>query len=116
MCRYCFRRVNNIPDSIIFQSQLAREREQIKERIARINESLAVIDYNPGRYIRRTDWIETFGPVETHSLENWGKIQSRRVFYRNGAELEFGITGLDWAALPPDPGTAAVLGHGCSGR
>jgi uncharacterized protein YPO0396 len=34
-----------------FQSQLARERETIKERIARINESLTQIDYNPGRYI-----------------------------------------------------------------
>ena len=34
-----------------FQSQLARERQLIKERIARINESLTQIDYNPGRYI-----------------------------------------------------------------
>ncbi len=34
-----------------FQSQLARERETIRERIARINDSLNKIDYNPGRYI-----------------------------------------------------------------
>jgi uncharacterized protein YPO0396 len=34
-----------------FQSQLYRERETIRERIARINESLTQIDYNPGRYI-----------------------------------------------------------------
>ena len=34
-----------------FQSQLARERASIKERIARINTSLTQIDYNPGRYI-----------------------------------------------------------------
>jgi uncharacterized protein YPO0396 len=43
---------NTIREVANFQSQLAREREQIKERIGRINESLAVIDYNPGRYIR----------------------------------------------------------------
>ena len=43
---------NTIREVANFQSQLAREREQIKERIARINESLAQIDYNPGRYIR----------------------------------------------------------------
>ena len=42
---------NTIREIANFQSQLARERELIKERIARINESLAEIDYNPGRYI-----------------------------------------------------------------
>ncbi len=34
-----------------FQSQLARERETIKDRIAVINKSLTQRDYNPGRYI-----------------------------------------------------------------
>jgi uncharacterized protein YPO0396 len=43
---------NTIREVANFQSQLAREREQIKERITRINESLAQIDYNSGRYIR----------------------------------------------------------------
>ena len=43
---------NTIREVANFQSQLAREREQIRERITRINESLAQIDYNPGRYIR----------------------------------------------------------------
>ncbi|WP_449257947.1 ATP-binding protein [Chlorobium limicola] len=42
---------NTIREVANFQSQLARERESIKERIARINESLTKIDYNPGRYI-----------------------------------------------------------------
>ncbi|MCW5599092.1 MAG: ATP-dependent exonuclease SbcCD, C subunit-like protein [Nitrosomonas sp.] len=42
---------NTIREVANFQSQLARERETIKERIARINESLTGIDYNPGRYI-----------------------------------------------------------------
>lgn len=43
---------NTIREVANFQSQLARERETIKERIARINESLTQIDYNTGRYIR----------------------------------------------------------------
>ena len=43
---------NTIREVANFQSQLARERETIKERIARINGSLGQIDYNPGRYIR----------------------------------------------------------------
>lgn len=42
---------NTIREVANFQSQLARERETIKERIAKINESLTQIDYNPGRYI-----------------------------------------------------------------
>lgn len=42
---------NTIREVANFQSQLNRERETIKERIAQINESLTQIDYNSGRYI-----------------------------------------------------------------
>ena len=42
---------NTIREVAHFQSQLHRERETIKERVARINESLTQIDYNPGRFI-----------------------------------------------------------------
>lgn len=42
---------NTIREVANFQSQLARERETIKERITQINTSLTQIDYNPGRYI-----------------------------------------------------------------
>ena len=42
---------NTIREVANFQSQLNRERESIKERIALINGSLTQIDYNPGRYI-----------------------------------------------------------------
>lgn len=42
---------NTIREVANFQSQLNRERETIKARIASINGSLTQIDYNPGRYI-----------------------------------------------------------------
>ncbi|MCF8113123.1 MAG: ATP-dependent exonuclease SbcCD, C subunit-like protein, partial [Desulfotignum sp.] len=42
---------NTIREVANFQSQLLREKETIKERIARINRSLSDIEYNPGRYI-----------------------------------------------------------------
>ncbi len=42
---------NTIREVANFQSQLARERQTIRERIERINQSLRQIDYNPGRYI-----------------------------------------------------------------
>jgi uncharacterized protein YPO0396 len=43
---------NTIREVVDFQSRLNRERQTIRERIERINGSLARIDYNPGRYIR----------------------------------------------------------------
>lgn len=43
--------VNTINEIANFNAQLARERETIKERVERINQSLQAIDYNPGRYI-----------------------------------------------------------------
>ncbi len=44
--------VNTINEIANFNAQLARERETIRERVERINQSLHAIDYNPGRYIR----------------------------------------------------------------
>jgi uncharacterized protein YPO0396 len=42
---------NTIREIANFQSQLNREREIIRERIERINQSLSEIEYNKGRYI-----------------------------------------------------------------
>jgi uncharacterized protein YPO0396 len=42
---------NTIREVASFQSQLSRERQDIKERIETINKSLVDIDYNPGRFI-----------------------------------------------------------------
>ena len=43
---------NTIRDIAGFQSQLNKQAELIRERIATINTSLVDVDYNPGRYIR----------------------------------------------------------------
>ncbi len=43
---------NTIREVANFSSQLSKEREAIKERIDRINQSLTQIDYNPGRFIK----------------------------------------------------------------
>jgi uncharacterized protein YPO0396 len=42
---------NTIREVANFQSQLARERETIKEKVTLINQSLTQIDYNAGRFI-----------------------------------------------------------------
>ena len=49
---------NTIREVAQFQSQLHRERETIRERVARINESLTQIDYNPGRFIALEAQVE----------------------------------------------------------
>jgi uncharacterized protein YPO0396 len=43
---------NTIRDIAGFHSQLGKQRELIRDRVATINESLIGVDYNPGRYIR----------------------------------------------------------------
>lgn len=43
---------NTIRDIAGFQSQLNKQANVIKQRIATINESLVDVDYNPGRYIK----------------------------------------------------------------
>jgi uncharacterized protein YPO0396 len=43
---------NTIRDIAGFQSQLNKQADVIKARIATINESLVGVDYNPGRYIK----------------------------------------------------------------
>jgi uncharacterized protein YPO0396 len=43
---------NTIRDIAGFQSQLNKQGQLIRERVATINESLVGVDYNPGRYIR----------------------------------------------------------------
>ncbi len=43
---------NTIRDIAGFQSQLNKQADMIRQRIATINESLVGVDYNPGRYIK----------------------------------------------------------------
>lgn len=50
---------NTIREIANFQSQLNRERQEIKERIDRINQSLTGIEYNRGRYIVLEDQLTT---------------------------------------------------------
>jgi hypothetical protein len=75
---------------------------------------LVLVCAEPVRYLSNTEWLSSFGEVSEFSFEDWGQVQSVRVFYRSGPEVEFGITGAVWLAIPPDPGTAKVLRNGNS--
>lgn len=60
---------NTIREVANFQSQLARERETIHERITQINESLTQIDYNPGRYIKLETQMNTDADIRDFQAE-----------------------------------------------
>ena len=50
-----------------------------------------LVSADPALYLNDTEWVSAFGEVASLSFEDWGKVQSVRVFYRNGPEVEFGI-------------------------
>jgi predicted nucleotidyltransferase len=58
------------------------------------------------------DWPTLFGEIESSSIEDYGALKSRRIFYRNGLEVEFGIAERSWAHVPLDSGTKSVLADG----
>ena len=74
---------------------------------------LVLITNSPDQYLQNDAWLGTFGAVSKLEDEDWGLLQSRRVFYDNGLEVEFGITTPQWAAIDPvDVGTRHVVSDG----
>ncbi len=73
---------------------------------------LVVLAHHPERYLRDLGWIWDFGQVEWRQIEDYGKLISVRVWYRDDLEVEYGITDESWAALPLDEGTRQVIAGG----
>lgn len=73
---------------------------------------LVLICDDPSSVFTERSWAEVFGPTASIGEEEWGRVQSLRVHYRNGLEIEFGMTDMRWLAQPLDAGTAAVLEQG----
>jgi predicted nucleotidyltransferase len=70
---------------------------------------LVILTDRPQKYLADIQWTERFGPVEKHQAEDYVKLISLRVWYRDGYEVEYGITTPDWAAIPLDAGTRQVM-------
>jgi len=73
---------------------------------------LVVITNHPDYYLKDLTWAQSFGQVERQQIEDYGKLISIRVWYKNGLEVEYGITDESWAALPLDEGTREVITGG----
>lgn len=73
---------------------------------------LVILTYEPKRYLDDVSWLLYFGVPESVEHEDWGNVQSLRVFYTDGPEVEFGITTPDWASHPVPQSTQDVLKGG----
>jgi predicted nucleotidyltransferase len=74
---------------------------------------LVLITPEPAVYLQNHAWLQTFGSVLRAEVEDWGLLQSIRVFYAHGPEVEFGLTTPQWAATDPvDAGTQEVVQDG----
>jgi len=73
---------------------------------------IVIVD-DPVPYLGTSAWLESFGHVHSIANEDWGLLQSRRVYYIHGMEVEFGITVRSWAGTEPvNPGTKEVVSGG----
>ena len=63
---------------------------------------------------RGTTWAEPLVGAGATDLRTrrWGPVLERRLRTAGGLEVELDLAPASWAALPPDPGTARVVGDG----
>jgi predicted nucleotidyltransferase len=74
---------------------------------------LVLITKDPIWWLESDEWLKNFGDLMTVELEDYGLVQSRRVRYRNGLEVELGITTNQWLKTAPiDEGTRRVMFDG----
>lgn len=74
---------------------------------------IVMICADPNKYLENNDWLSEFGQVQGVKQEDWGLVQSRRVFYAGGMEIEFGITTEQWCSPEEiELGTGRVINDG----
>ena len=74
---------------------------------------IVIIARHPNWWLETDEWLEQLGTVRTVDLEDDGPVQSRRVRYENGIEVEFGITMDEWPNTAPiDEGSRRVMADG----
>src|SRR6266545_5072717 len=75
---------------------------------------VVILANDPRRYLDDTQWIEHFGAAGPPEREDYGMVQSLRVTYRDGLEVEFGLTVPQWAGTEGlEAGTREVVSDGC---
>jgi predicted nucleotidyltransferase len=73
---------------------------------------LIILTKQSERYLSDPAWASAFGEVGERKVEDWGRVKSLRVFYKDGLEVEYGFAFPDWADIPVDSGTLRVVSNG----
>jgi hypothetical protein len=60
-----------------------------------------IISDDANGLLQNDHWIQLFGRVSKTQLEDYGLVQSLRVFYEDGVEAEFGLTSREWLRTDP---------------
>jgi len=95
---------NSNVDSVLLVGSHARGKGRPDSDI-----DLVIICKDPTQMLEEVTWIKHFGEIINYSIEDWGLVQSLRTFYKDGREIEFGITSPKWTAIPADAGTKQVV-------
>ena len=74
---------------------------------------LVILANNPNKLLNHSEWLSQFGEFVSKQHEDYGLVQSIRVFYQDGLEVEYGITTLEWTKTKPvDSETYKVVTDG----
>jgi predicted nucleotidyltransferase len=73
---------------------------------------ICILTCNTGKLLSHVSLFARFGAILKTDIEHYGAVTSLRVWYKNGFEVEFGITGPEWISRPLDAGTREVLKGG----
>jgi predicted nucleotidyltransferase len=73
---------------------------------------LVLLVRQPETFLQDTTWAQRFGAIQRQQFEDYGPVTSLRVWYTDGLEVEYGLTGKAWAATPLDEGTRRVISDG----
>ena len=75
---------------------------------------VVILTNDPRKYLDETAWIKHFGQASPPKHEDYHMVQSLRVTYRDGLEVEFGLTVPQWAGTEGlSAGTREVVSDGC---
>ena len=74
---------------------------------------LVLLTHQPNKYVTDSSFARNFGSIMDAREEDWGRVTSKRIWFRVGFEVEFGITTPDWITEEPlDAGTVRVIRDG----
>ena len=73
---------------------------------------LVILVEDPLRLLADTSWVSAMGEPLRQEVEDWGRVTSLRVWYVDGWEVEYGLTGLEWGSSSADEGDQRVIADG----